>query len=214
MEFSLPVKQKRNPVISFFVSFFRIALIFAILVGIYLLIMNYIDHFIKLKSSGTLLLLAYGPLVMTGIYWAVKGKRSSVAHKLFGMVMYYVFFSTSYVLQLLILTALHSTDFFWPVVFLVVPFLFLPFFEDQAINFIEGSVALPKNARVISYVLSVPLCIVAGWMGIGLTMTILDYYYDQVQPNVLSYSIILAIGLLAGWLFRLFKQHRLKLPVE
>lgn len=160
-------------------------------------------------------IIVFGPLVIGGIYWIWVGKKSTVAHKNFGMLFFYLFFSLSYFINILLLHLVQTDkeDFLLAlslVFFMISPFLLLAYFEEKARYYFSGKIELSKKERVFAYFFAPLLNLVF----IGFAGSI--YYilnYPKVDPekfpdfNFLSYLIIIVIGFIASLFYSNFKKQ-------
>jgi hypothetical protein len=193
--------SQRHPTLRFLISAMRVIFVVVILIGGLL----FASLFVDVSDGKTIFILIYGPMFTTGIYWVTRGQHSTIAHKLYGFIFYYLFFTLSYVLQMVVYAIVDSKQIILLAVFFSVSFLFLPFFEDRALEFITGHITLPKIAAQIAYWFTIPICALTAFLGIHLTDIIQKTMRNPRSTSIVAYLIVLIMGFLASWVYRKYK---------
>ena len=187
-----------NPLVQFFISTLRI--VFALII----LMTGFVFAWVLggIADVKTTFILIFGPLALTGIYCVTRGQRSSVSHKLYGLIFYYLFFAVSYVLQTAVAALFDGKTVEPFIIFFALPFLALPFIEDRALAFIAGNVPLQQTSRRVSYLLTVPLCAALAFLGTYLTGVMQDNMHNPQATSWVAYVIVLILGFIASGVLR------------
>jgi hypothetical protein len=201
------IVKKRNSFVGLLISILRVLLVFVILAVAGL----YVGALHNLSNVQALLILIYGPLIASGIYWVWKGKSSSIAHKIFGLLFFYIFFSFSYVANLLFAMLLNSKDTFSFVGIVIISLMIgtlilLPYFEEKAAYHFEGKTHLSRRERIFSYCATpfLSAAVVALAAGIHYIVSKSAVIPDAFSPYI--YTFILLAGVLAGRGYQALKK--------
>lgn len=203
-----PDKKKRNIFVRAIISILRVSFVLILFISAVLYV-AYADQYIDLLLAISLI---FGPLLIGCFYWVWKGKASTVAHKLFGLMFMYIFFFIVSIMNLLVLMITYEKEIVTDglsgmmLLSMFAPFIFLPYFEDKATYHFLGKTQLSKNERLFAYFATPVVCVLVIQAGIYFNRMIESQAYIPEDAKFLSFVIIFIVGFIGSLIYNRIKK--------